>query len=275
MKHRNDMTAWSEIRCQRDHTPEQHVAQRTHVDLGRPHGYADLCPIPHLLARSFSMEVWNPRVHPVDGGPYCPAHDAVSETIVSHHIWEPRETVIALTVMASAPEGSVVVDMGAQLGWYSLLGLSFGLMVEAWEADTANLDLLQQSAQVNGWGHLLSAVHERIGPSTPPAPAEPRIRFAKIDLEGAEDEAIRVLWPAIEAGMLDFLLMEVSPVFADYYPELAQRILDAGYRAWRLPPKRVPPVRLDALPGGLVPWVPAMIDPHQEDVIFQREGAQW
>lgn len=281
--HPNAMIHWDEIRCQRGH--KHHASLRTTVALGGVTGYGDYAPIPKRFARQFEMAVWDPLTHPVDGGPYCPAHDAVSATILSHHVWEPRETTIALHVMEGADRTSAVIDMGAQLGWYTLLAASCGLPVLAYEADAENQRLLLSSLDANDWRSLVQLVPWRINESTPELYLpDVRIALAKIDLEGAEDQAIRMLWPSIEAGLVDHLIVEVSPVFADYYPELVVRLVDAGYRAFTLPPKQRPPVslldlcalepyRIDTLArDALAKWV---ADCHQEDVFFVREEMAW
>lgn len=287
--HPNMMAAWSEIACQRsDHRVRGgvHESRFVDVDLDGEHGYHDYTAIPARFARRFQIAIWPPELYPVDGGPYCPAHDAVSETIVSHRIWEPRETTLALTVCESAEPGQIMVDMGAQLGWFSLLACSADVGVIAYEADAENLRLLRSSIDANGWQSIFMAYHERVGPETAPllrkSDGQPaRIRFAKLDLEGAEDDAIRVLWPSISAGLVDHMMIEVSPVFADYYPALVAKIMDAGYRAYGLPPKARPPIQLDdpailaeyELPRATVEATVASW--HQEDVWFVRDGASW
>lgn len=283
--HPNKMTAWPEIRCQRGH--EDHLTATVRVELDGPTAYRDLTPIPARLATSFHMEVWDPTLYPVDGNAegYCPAHDAVSATILTHGVWEPRETTLALTVFDSAEPDQVFIDMGAQIGWYSLLALSRDLAVIAFEADPDNARLLQVNADLMGLEKPLTVFDDRLGADHGPFETNIRVRLAKLDLEGAERDGIRILWPLIEAGLIDHLLVEVSPVFDDYYPELVVDLLDAGYFAYRLPPKHVPPIDLsdpDLFPAKLIQlggdrdvvrmnvasW-------HQEDVWFRRDGAAW
>lgn len=271
------MVAWPEITCQRgcDH----HATRRVLVDMYKPHAYADYPQIPSKLCRVFPMYVWDPDRHPVDGGAYCPAHDAVSETITNTGIWEPSATILALTVMSSAPRYSVVVDIGAQIGWYSLLAASYYLEAVAVDADAENLRLLKKSAHRNDWDHLITYYHLRIGPDTGPFATPAHIRFAKIDVEGAESDAVKILWSHISSGNVDHILMEVTPIFADYYPELVRRIIDAGYHAYPLPPKQIPPypvanpaVDLEAFQltdtADVATW-------RQADVWFKRAGASW
>lgn len=281
MTHPNDMTQWADIDCQRGH--ETHDSVPVAVGLGVvEHGYHDYPQVPQRLARNFVMEVWPPEKYPVDGGPYCPAHDAVSATILSHHIWEPRETILTLSVLSS-PEPGLVYDIGAQLGWFSLLAASCGRHVIAFDAEAENLRLLASSAEANGWEDSIELVHVRIGAQAPVPENDGRIRLAKLDIEGAEEAAVDGLWPAIEEGRLDFMMMEVSPCFHEGYPELVQRVVGAGYRAYALPPKRQPPWPLDDpehdMEAGRLDTLTGMRDLiagwHQEDVWFAREGVTW
>lgn len=281
--HPNNMAAWDAIGCQRGH--DHHAAHTAIVDLAAPHGYADLTPVPRRLARRFDMAVWDARKHPVDGGPYCPAHDAVSETIVNQGIWEPAETVLTLSACLATVPTATVVDFGAQVGWFSLLAASCGLEVTAIEADRANVSLLEESAEANGWGGLIAIRPERIGPTTPPLEPNRTIALAKVDVEGAERDAVRMLWPSIEAGLVQHLLVEVTPAFDGYYPDLVADLVAAGYRAYVLPPKSHPPTVLDRLPADLEPFRIDTLDEasmrelvaswSQEMVWFARPEAAW
>lgn len=283
MRHRNDMTAWThEIACQRGH--DSHSSVRVDVSLDGPTAYFDYPPIPHYLARNLTMQVWDPAVYPVDGGPYCPAHDAVSETIVSHRVWEPRETCLTLDVCQSAthPVGgrALFMDFGSQLGWFSSLAASCGLNVHAWEADEDNARMTWDNAVANEEAPnqdvtVSMGVTARIGPDTPVQPPSP-VRMVKADVEGAEADVVRILQPSLAAGLVDYLLLEISPIFHDGYPQLVVDLCELGYVAHCLPPKSQPPAtfthpladirayRLDD-PGGYVCSI------QQEDLFFVAE----
>ena len=287
--HRNDMSAWPDIRCQRGH--ETHETVTVDISIGGPTAYHDYTPIPERLARRFKMVIWDHKRYMTEG-PYCPARDAVSETIRALGVWEPRETALALQVLSTAPPGSVALDMGAQLGWFSLLAASCGVQSYAVEADGWNLGALGQSMIANGWQDRWHRCGFRVTSESSAglisgmvASGSQPIRFVKLDLEGAEDDAVRMLWPSIEAGNVDHMLMEVSPVFADYYPALLARIVKAGYRLYLLPPKRQPPHVLDSVPADLESFrldslpeaemLETVASWHQEDVWLAREGATW
>jgi len=282
MTHKNDMRAWDEIACQRGHT--EHISRKVHVDLSKRHGYRDLPQVPRHMAVEFDMNIWDTSIYPVDGSAfYCPSHDAVSETILSHGIWEPRETIVALHAFQNAPEGSVFYDMGAQMGWFTLLAGACGVPVEAWECDKDNLRLLWENWKLNRGGSLTSDFG-RIGPESKVLEPDRRICLAKIDLEGAERDAIRMLWPSIEAGLVDRLLIEISPCFDSYYGDLVLDLLDAGYAAYRLPEKgqavghgdfdgserSLAAWHLDEMLIDIPRWIAGL---WQEDLVFIRQGS--
>lgn len=272
--HKNDMSAWAhDISCQRGH--DVHASRLVEIDLAAPHAYADLPQVPARFARQFAIHVWDTDIYPVDGGPHCPAHDAVSETLRSHRIWEPVETILTLDA-CNAAMNELVIDMGAQIGWFSLLAASRGRHAVAYDADPECLRLIRASAESNGWARRIDPIPLRIGPDTPPFDFTGHACLAKVDVEGAEDEAVRVLWPAIADGRVSHLLVEVSPVFSDGYPVLCERIVAAGYRAYRLPPKQRPPADF----SGLADLAPFRLDDvaayvrtvDQANVWFSREA---
>lgn len=272
--HPADMSVWPEIACQRGH--DTHAVKLAEVRLGGQSGYHDYPPVPARLARSFEMLVFEWRDY--GDGPYCPGHDAVSETIDLLGIWEPPETIMALTVFETASPGSVFLDLGAQIGWFCMLAASAGVDAVALDADPEPLRLLAASARRNHWGSRIHALRTRIGPETQTLPTD-SIRLVKLDLEGAEFDGVRILRPALKAGLVDHVLMEVSPVFSPGYPALVQSVIDLGYEAYALPPKAIPPHRLEDPERDLTPLVGdlevIMESWHQESVWFRREGASW
>ena len=103
----------------------------------------------------------------------------------------------------------------------------------------------------------------RVSPESLPGDPMPSW-LAKLDLEGAEHDAVRVLWPSVEAGLLEHAMIEVTPAFRDDYPDLIASLVNVGYEVYALPDKALPPlpldgpddlVRLDKDPAGLRVWI--------------------
>lgn len=108
-------------------------------------------------------------------------------------------------------------------------------------------------------------------------PTDEPWRVVKIDLEGAEDEALRVLAPVIAAGAIEHMLIEVSPVFrgVEHYAGLVRGLMDAGYVVYRLPPKGMTRPLADPADQLVRLGDPSSIDPHQENLWCRHEGAAW
>jgi hypothetical protein len=277
------MTHWDEIRCREGHT--EHATRPVVVDLSQPHGYHDLPLVPERFHRRFTMHIYDWRQYR-KAKRYCPGHDAVSETIDQHGIWEPAETILTLAACAGADPNGWVYDYGAQIGWFSALAASSEhANVVAYDADKQNLRLVLDTERVNKW-RWIHVHNERIGPDSEPISALLRVTLLKIDVEGAERDVLRVRWPQITAGLVDHLLVEISPVFADYYPDLVCDLLDVGYRCWQVPEKNkhqrpvlddiehdLIPWRLDTLPrGDLRAWIAAQ---HQFNAWFALPEARF
>lgn len=283
MPRANDMTHWPEIACQRGCA--EHPTKIVPIHLGGPTRYRDLTPIPNRFAMDFEIMVWDTDRTPVDGGAYCPARDAVSETIISHGVWEPRETVVMM-LLWEAIERCVFFDFGAQIGWFSTIAEMRGVPTHAWEADSATANVLARNlaqSSIATFTQQTSVIHrdrittalDPLNPSQSHAPI-----VAKIDVEGAERDVIRILEAPIALGLVEALLMEVSPVFNDSYPDLVADLIDRGYEAYLMPPKHHPPHRLDSL-ADLAPEHISRIGVrevvaswHQEDVLFVQGGVE-
>lgn len=82
----------------------------------------------------------------------------VSRRIREEGIWEPYETSLVLSMLKS---GDVFVDVGANIGYFSIIAASVvqdGGTVFAFEPDPANFQLLQESAVLNGQQNVINAV---------------------------------------------------------------------------------------------------------------------
>ncbi|EKX44524.1 hypothetical protein GUITHDRAFT_109643 [Guillardia theta CCMP2712] len=80
-------------------------------------------------------------VYPFKDGTY----DIVSNSVRLSGLWEPQES----SIIQSLPRPSFFVDIGANIGWHSLLALSLGHRVVAFEPLHSNVNLLQHSLCLN------------------------------------------------------------------------------------------------------------------------------
>lgn len=269
---------WPAIACELGHP--SHRYSRIPITLDGPTAYTDCSPIPQHLRTDFEFDVWGEEYPEALGGPYCPAYDNVSQTIREHGVWEPHETILALAVCSTARLGRFMVDVGANVGWYSTLAAVKGLPVVAYEADPEHARLCAQNVARYAAEHAYAVYNDRID-GTVEMPLLVT-RLAKIDVEGNEHEAVEAMWLSIERGFVDHILIEVSPCFRDDYPQLVRKIMQQGYDCYRIPPKHRPPIDLSN--------VAAVMEQHrvslgevdevvngsaQQNMWLRRIGADW
>jgi FkbM family methyltransferase len=131
-------------------------------------------------------DMWHPAV-PMKPMNVC-SHDPKIDTVISHflhtyHFWgSPDDYLILLATGPCTPERPYMMDIGANLGVYSILGASRGCHLVAFEPLSQNILRLKASLDENGWGnrallykHAVGKTHAtvRIGfrPSNPGASA--------------------------------------------------------------------------------------------------------
>lgn len=181
---------------------------------------------------------------------YCPERGESSRSIRLQQTWEGFDT--ALVVQLLKDNNNLVIDFGANLGWYTLVAGKMGnpvLSVEADEVLAAELEKAVERNQIENW----NLAQGWIGEDTPALPVDgaPQIRLIKSDMEGNEPHMFRVIDGLLEAGKVDYVLFELSPMFADYGPCI-ERVRDLGYKLFIVPDKGYSQTLYSADPLGCV-----------------------
>lgn len=161
-------------------------------------------------------------------GAYCPGQDEVSKSIDVNGYWEKPETDRMLSILHE--QSGIVVDFGTHIGWFAVQAARHGATVIGIDSDPENVRLLQMNAGlVRGGSIAVQTLWARdlVEEMPPLAP----VRFLKVDLEGAEADAIRITRLLWEERLIDHALIEVSPIFHDGYPEMVDELIGYGYKA--------------------------------------------
>lgn len=250
------MTEMVEIACQRGCT--EHHTKKAIVELFGQTPYGDYPPIPGDLSDVFFMDVWDIESQG-DGDGYCPAADPVSQNIEQFRIWEPAETIVMLRCLRELGHdvNTAFVDVGAHVGYYSVLAIRCGMDMYAIEADSDTFDVLYENMAKAQRKHVTFAhpINGRAGHNVDIANLMKQLDLiVKIDVEGAEREAVEMLGDAFEEGRVKYALIEISPQFRDDYGDMVVDLMKAGYRVFQMPPKHVPPHPLDDIRTDLLVW---------------------
>lgn len=88
--------------------------------------------------------------------------DYISNVLRTCGFWEPYGTEVMLELFRHFPSVPFV-DIGANLGWYSLVAASYGVRTLAFEPVPANRDLLIQSINRSGYKDLVEVMPIALG----------------------------------------------------------------------------------------------------------------
>lgn len=186
---------------------------------------------------------------------YCVGDDEVSRSFALYGTWEVRNARIFEDAVAEHP--GIVLDIGCHVGWYSRIARWLNRDVIAFDAVTEHIEMCKANAP--GVHAMQMWFDEHTG--TLPVAGAPEIAAVKMDIEGAEQHALRMIEPLIDAGNVATILMEVSPVFNDSYPAVVRSLFERGYQAEVTVPFRQLTVdNLDAV----------LAEHPQFDVLFRR-----
>jgi FkbM family methyltransferase len=176
-----------------------------------------------------------------------PTTDAVSNCLLRNQVWEPLETFL---ITREIKQGDAVVDLGANIGYYTLLLAKLvgpQGRVHAFEPDPDNFAILEKNVASNGYRNV-KLVRQAVSGTTGDIKLyraeddpgdhrvydshddrqsiiiratrlddyfdgrEARIDFIKMDIQGAEGAALEGMFSLLERNQGVRLLMEFWPI---------------------------------------------------------------
>ncbi|HEX9872671.1 MAG TPA: FkbM family methyltransferase [Candidatus Tectomicrobia bacterium] len=219
--------------CRCDFGHPSHPTQTVGITLSGQPLVPDFPPIPEHLSCSFNLDVFA-QTRRRQGG-YCLSHGEVSSSIITQRIWEGYATLLALDHLHNTQ--GLVIDLGCQAGWYSMLGGLTGHEVLAVDCDPECAAVAQRNAAMNGFS--LTPCFGHIDANTPALKGPVEISLLKVDIEGYEIDAVRVFGESFRRKTIEAALIEVSPVFTDVKrcQEMLEFLLSCGYGVYHVPEK--------------------------------------
>ena len=177
------------------------------------------------------MWVYDVEKYNMHSGYYCTGQDAVSGSLIAQGSWEDIDTKVIKKILFDGSRQNTVIDFGCHIGWYSLMAAQMGYQVISIDGDEENLELLQKNADRLGVGAYITPVHAWVDENLKQIEyLGKNIELIKIDLEGKDPEAIRVVEKILP--YTKNLYVEISPVFNDRYPEMVNYLIEQGFKAF-------------------------------------------
>lgn len=166
------------------------------------------------------MTVFDERKYKDDHGQNCAGQDIVSYVLTEEDCWERRLYDSPVSeILKNGNRDNLVLDVGAHIGWYTRMAIKAGYTTCAFEALPEHIELLRLNAP--------QAIIEPIWfdeNTTGHFETDRNIEFLKIDIEGAEQYAIKYFEKVLHK--INHILLEVSPTFNDSYPALLDKLKD-------------------------------------------------
>jgi FkbM family methyltransferase len=170
-------------------------------------------------------------------------HDAddkhISTSILERGEWEPFETAVVSRLVRAA---DLIVDAGANIGWYTMVSASLGARVIACEPLPANAALLRVNVEANGFGPNVE-VHEcALGRAA-------GVATLALSTDNQGDHRVMVgptkrTSVSVQVSTLDALLAGRRPTLIKIDTQGSEvAILEGGRSAWA-PTDVLPPVTL-------------------------------
>lgn len=177
------------------------------------------------------MLVYDWELYKDQPGGYCTGQDDVSRTLANIGIWESAITDrVRQMLTASDNKKGMVIDIGCNVGWYSKLASQFGYLVLSIDGNQEHLEVTKKNAPeaevVEFWfsSELFDTeTKPKIQLFNPES-----IKLIKIDIEGNEQFAVNYFKPYL--SITDNIIMEVSPIFNNSYPNLIKVLVHEGFK---------------------------------------------
>lgn len=155
---------------------------------------------------------------------YCTGQDDISRTLINSGIWSPTETEFVKKLLEDKKYTGAVWDIGSHIGWFSRIAYNLGYRIKAFDGDEENLELLRINIPTAQTKALWFDENTKVFKAPCGCRDNNGIKFCKIDIEGNERFAIKSLENYLCMGLVENMMIEVSPIFNAYYPDMISQL---------------------------------------------------
>ena len=222
-------------KCRNNHGKHETLMWEVNL-IGEHYGIKDVPWIPERLETKIKMEIFDWKKY-ANSKEYCPGDDAFSVSVFRNGVWEGYETSVVLDLLKEGNPDNLVLDIGSQLGWYTILAGLKGYNIRAFDFCKDTIEVFWKNMDHNDIRDKVELTEGWINSETKPIEVEGQVEFLKCDLEGEERDMYKMTKHLFEQKRINYALLEISPCFNDSYPELCKEIKSKGYRAYAIPDK--------------------------------------
>ena len=176
------------------------------------------------------MVVFDTRLYDTDLPGWCPGRHNVCDRLRVEGRWEPHDSNSIRQVLEDGDRSGLVVDFGANVGWYTLMAARLGYSVVAIEGDPDFVDLLRQNVELQGLERLVTIRHDWVDEDYVFVLPDGDVELIKTDLEGSDGYAVEACWGFVDR--VNHWYLELSPELGMDCPPIVAKLAEAGFKAW-------------------------------------------
>lgn len=185
--------------------------------------------------KTFNMTTLVGKLGTWSSGDLTPENDLVSHCLRRDGCWEPYQTEVTIELLKKL-RTRVFIDVGAHLGYYSLIAASYGWEVKSFEMNSMYHSVFLQNINECSFGENLTTNLSRVGTQTKldDVISGELIGLIKIDVEGSEPDVMKSLAVSLEKQLVDVIIIEISPKYLELgiLQKMIENIQKHGYNVF-------------------------------------------
>ena len=159
--------------------------------------------------------------------------DIISYCLEKDKCWEPFQTEITAEILKNKPNG-IFIDVGCQLGYYSILSSVIGIKTISIDSCNYFLDILKETIKVNNLQNI-NIIDKHVDNTfniNDYVSSGDYISLIKIDIEGDEHYIINSLDIFFEHKKIQNLIIEISPKLNNTYKNICKKLNSYGFNIY-------------------------------------------
>lgn len=215
----------------------------------------------------------------------------VQKYILENNVWAEEETSILSKILNKT--NGVVIDVGANTGYFSFIALSKGARVYSFEPNTIHTPYFMKTIEINnfpkeklshyekfvssskddvlfdGWSAydgIVNVNNTQLTKTIALKDVCDECLFLKIDVEGFEPDVIQSATPLLENGKISYIMFEITYIVNNSVDkkqvEMLNLLTKYGYNLFEIVPKKI--IRINNISQKVEIWANEYYNHHKK-----------
>lgn len=174
-------------------------------------------------------------------------YDIISKCIIGQNkCWEPFQTEITKEILKDG--NNVFIDIGTQLGWYSILSSVYNNHTISIDYNDVTIEKFKKTIDINNLKNIRQVkqfidaycdIDKLIGDTIK---KYGKIKLIKCDIEGNEVSFIEKIFELLKTQKIENMILEISPLLNPDYAKCIMSLINLGYHVYDIglsPPRKL------------------------------------